>query len=215
MEGNLYFMQISHTNRYNPEFGALHVANSEAIKIYRICDISDKKFLKKLAEEIKPGDMLTGLGKDERNRWHEMLRYAVDNAQSPDNITYLETLNNKPCGIITFRLGANSSNLDCVCTWPTEVGKKVKMAGKVLFYQLFKDFQQSKSKKLKLEAITNGPYNTIKKYEELGFKQTSNVYPTKVSMELNCQRMKESIKYIETLIKYKPVKPEKINLFEL
>lgn len=207
-------MQIPSTNRYEPQFKALHIANSGNLSLYRICDASDKKFLNKLVDDVNPGDLMPELSKDERNRWHEMLQYAVDNAHNSDNITYLEALNNKPCGIITFRLGANISNLDCICTWPVEVGKKVKLAGKTLFYQIFKDFQNSGSKKMRLEAITNGPYDTVSKYEELGFKQTSDVYPTKVLMELNIQRMKNVFKYLETLIKYKSIEPEKVNLFE-
>ena len=45
---------------------------------------------------------MPNLTKDEYSRWDEMLQYAVDNSQKPKNITYVETLNDTPCGIITF-----------------------------------------------------------------------------------------------------------------
>jgi len=204
-------MQISQTKPYSPKFGALHIANAGNLQIYKLTDSADKKFIKNLASSVNMCELMPNLGKEEADRWNEMLSYAVDNAQCPENITYIETLNNKACGIITFRPG-NTSFLDCICTWPIEVGKKVKLAGKTLFFQMFKDVQALKSKKLKLEAITNGPYNTVKKYEELGFKQTSSVFPTKVIMETNSSKLKDTFHNLSGLIDYEPVKPQKINL---
>lgn len=205
-------MQIQSQKSYSPNFKALHIANVGEKSLYKICDTADKKYLKQLASEINIGELMPKLNKEESSRWHEMLRYAIDNAQNPNNITYLETVNNKPCGIITYRLGKNTSILDCICTWPIETGKKVKLAGQTLFYQLFKDFQSSNGKKLKLEAITNGPFDVIKKYEELGFKQTSEVFPTKIIMEINSSKIKETFKKLSQIINYKATEPEKINL---
>lgn len=201
-------MQISSQRSYSQSFGALHIANAGNKSLYKICDTKDKNFLKQLVSEVNPQALMPNLNKTESNRWHEMLRYAVDNAQNPDNITYLETVNNKPCGIITYKHQNNTILLDCICTWPVETGKKVKLAGQILFYQLFKDFQTLNGKKLKLEAITNGPYDTVKKYEQLGFKQTSDVFPTKIVMEINSHKIKEIFKKLSSLIEYKPVEQE-------
>jgi len=192
----------------------LHIANAGNLQIYKLTDAADKKFIKRLASTVKMDELMPALRKEEAERWNEMLTYAVDNAQYPENVTYIETLNNKVCGIITFRPG-NNSLLDCICTWPVEAGKKVKLAGKTLFYQLFKDFLELKSKKLKLEAITNGPYNTVKKYEELGFKQTSSVYPTKIIMETNSSKLKEIFQKLKNIINYEPVEPQKVNLSQI
>lgn len=207
-------MQIS-TRNNSPQFGALHIANAGNLKLYKITDTNDRNYLSILSNRIKTKDLMPNLSKAETERWDEMLQYAVNNAYNPNNITYLETFNNKPCGIITFRLGKNLSNLDCITTFPVEIGKKVKLAGKTLFYQLFKDFQAIKGKKLELEAITNGPFDTIKKYESLGFKKTSNVNPTKTVMEINSSKIDETFKKLGSLIDYEPVEPEKVNLRDL
>lgn len=207
-------MQIS-TRNNSPQFGALHIANAGNLKLYKITDTNDRNYLSILSNRIKTKDLMPNLSKAETERWDEMLQYAVNNAHNPNNITYLETFNNKPCGIITFRLGKNLSNLDCITTFPVEIGKKVKLAGKTLFYQLFKDFQAIKGKKLELEAITNGPFDTIKKYESLGFKKTSNVNPTKTVMEINSSKIDETLKKLGSLIDYEPVEPEKVNLRDL
>ena len=121
---------------------------------------------------------------------------------------------NRICGIITFSIGKNSK-LDCICTWPVEIGKKVKLAGKTLFYQLFKDFDNAGGKKLELEAITNGPVDTVQKYEELGFKKTSNVFATKRGMEINSYNVKNSIKNLNNIIDYQSIEEQKINLNNL
>lgn len=199
-------------NRHNPEFRALHIATCKDLKLYKITDNSDLNYLKSLPHNIKTKFLMPNLTKDEYKRWDEMIEYAVDNALCPGNTTYIETNNNKICGIITFREG-KTTILDCICTWPTEFGKKVKLAGQTLFYQLFKDFESSKGKKIKLDAITNGPYNTIEKYEKLGFKTTSNVHPTKVEMETCSSIVKDKLTELRKIVHYQPAEPDKINLF--
>lgn len=206
-------MQIqNYKQNFTPQFKALHIADAGDLSLYKITDLSDKKYIKNLSEKIKIKELMPNLGKDESDRWQEMLEYAVDNAQYPENITYLETHNNKPCGIITFRTENKTTFLDCICTFPTVVGEKVKLAGKTLFYQMFKDIQGIRNSQVELEAITNGPFNVVKKYEELGFKKTSRVFPTKVIMEINSSKIKETLRKLTELVDYKPVTPEKINL---
>lgn len=206
-------MQIQTTQRHQPNFTALHIANAGALKLIKITDIADKKYLKELPDKINIKELMPNLTNDEANRWNEMLEYAVARAQKNNN-TYIETINDKICGIITYSLGKNSK-LDCICTWPVEIGKKVKLAGKTLFYQMFKDFQAQGGKKLELEAITNGPVDTVKKYEELGFQKNSNVFATKRGMETNIYKVKDTLKKLNEIIDYETIEPEKINLNNL
>ncbi len=203
-------MQLQ-TQKYNPQFKALHIANCGDLKLYKITDRADFKFLKSLPDRIHTKDLMPNLTKDEYSRWDEMLQYAVDNSKKPKNITYVETLNDTPCGIITFTPDKNIFKLDCICTWPVEIGKKVKLAGQTLFYQLFKDFQESHGKKLKLEAITNGPYDTISKYETLSFIPTKT-HLTKVEMETTAAKLKPIINSLNKLLNYKEVTVEKVTL---
>lgn len=203
-------MNIS-TKNHTPAFTAYYIGNSGNLKLYRLTDTDDIKFLKKLSEKTDMKKLIPNLTKDEYSRWHEMLEYAVDNSAKKGNITYLETSNNKPCGIITFTPG-KTTILDCICTWPVEFGKKVKLAGKNLFYQMFLDFKKIKGTRIKLEAITNGPFDTVSKYESLGFKRTSNVFPTKIEMEANLAKIKENTQKLDTLLNYKSITPQKTNL---
>lgn len=205
-------MQIQ-KNNYNPQFGARFAANCAGLKLYKITDRSDFRFLRELPSKININELMPNMTKTEADRWHEMLDYAVDRANISGNITYIETYKNKPCGLITYYPEKNTTTLDCICTWPIEVGKKVQLAGKTLFYQLFNDFQNLRGKKIKLDAITNGPYNVIKKYEQLGFKKTSNVHPTKTEMEIQAQKVKESLNRIENILDYEAGTQEKIDLF--
>ena len=204
-------MDINCTNN-NLNFKALHIANCGNLKLYKLTDKSDLNYIKELPQKIKTENLMPNLSKDEYTRWDEMLQYAVDNAMYPENTTYLEAINNKPCGIITF-FEDKITELDCICTWPIEFGKKVKLAGQTLFYQLFSDFEKIKGgKKIKLEAITNGPYDTVSKYKHLGFQQT-DVLPTKVKMETTAPKVKTTLQNLSNTIQYEQVEPEKINLF--
>ena len=203
-------MQLQ-TQQYNPHFKALHIANCGNLKIYKITDKNDFKFLKNLPERIHTKELMRNLTKDKSSRWDEMLQYAIDNSQKSGNITYLETYNNIPCGIITFTPDKNIFKLDCICTWPVEIGKKVKLAGQTLFYQLFKDFQQLHGKKIKLEAITDGPYDTVSKYQQLSFIPTK-MHPRKVEMETTAPKLKPIINSLNKLLDYEEITPQNVKL---
>ena len=206
-------MKIENTN-YSPHFRALHIANCDKIKLYKVANNSDVKALKSLPDTVNMEKLLPGLSKSQYERWHEMLEYAIDMMQNPGNTTYIETLNNKICGIVTF-FPNKTTIIDCICTWPAQVGQKVKMGGKSLFYQVFRDFEKNKGTRIKLDAITDGPFNTIKKYEPLGFKRTSTVHPTKIEMEANRYKVKEVLPELEELVHYTETKPENIDMREL
>ena len=157
-------MQIQQNQKsYSPQFKALHVANVGDLRLYKITTAADKIFLKKLAKEVKTHNLMPDIPEAKTYKWNEILNYAVECADLPDSVTYIETLNNKPCGIISFTLEKEISTLDAICTWPIKIGEKVKFAGKALFFQLFKDFQEFHGDKLYLDAITDGPYNVINK----------------------------------------------------
>ncbi|MBQ8459394.1 hypothetical protein IJ541_04755 [bacterium] len=209
-------MQITNqTNQvYTPQFEALHVATCGKLNIYKVVDQADIGYLKTLPQKIDMKKLMPGLTKEEYERWHEMLEYAIDMMQSPGNTTYFETLNNKICGIITC-FPDKTTVIDCICTWPIEFGKKVKFAGKSLFYKVFKDFDKNKGTRIKLDAITNGPYDTVTKYQELGLKPTSKVYNTKLEMEINKYKVKEILNVFERIINYKEVKPKYIDIKEI
>ena len=146
-------MKIENTS-YSPNFRALHIANCDKIKLYKVAGSSDMKVLKSLPDRVDLEKLLPGLSKTQYERWHEMLEYAIDMMQNPGNTTYIETLNNKICGIVTF-FPNKTTVIDCICTWPAQIGQKVKLGGKSLFYQVFRDFEKNNGSRIKLDAITD------------------------------------------------------------
>lgn len=218
-------MQINNFNNqsYNPNFNAIQVAKVKSnlknietnLKIYELSAKDDKCFLKKLPQKIDMKSLMPDLSNQEYARWHEMLEYAVDNAMLSDRKTLLAVKDEKPCGILVFLPGKNKFHLDCICTWPVEYGQKVKLAGTALFNQLFKIFDKSKSGKIKLEAITNGPYDTVAKYKKLGFSECGG-QDSKIFMESNAQRIKSTLNNLKNLISDTEIKnSERENLNEI
>lgn len=183
------------------------------IHVYRV-DKHDKRFLKLLCEDINLENRMPGLTKYQYDRWHEMLELATDEASKESNVSYIAAIDNKACGIISFNKGKKNFNLHCICTWPVEFGEKVKLAGQSLFYQMFKIFDNDKSNKLTLEAITNGPYDTVSKYKKLGFKPIGAVNH-KVQMETNRYDVKNTLSKLDEILEYVPEKnPEHVKLID-
>ena len=202
-------MQINNT----PNFKANLVASSGKLKLYKLNGQADIKALNKLCAETDFSKLMPNQTKQEAERWHEMLEYATDNAQKNGNITYIESFQDKICGIITYN-PAVTSVIDCICTIPVKAGEKVKLAGKTLFYQVFKDFLEYNGSRINLSAITNGPFNTINKYKELGFKETSSSTPTYVEMTVNKYKVKEAFEMLKKLIPYKREKETSVDLMK-
>lgn len=198
----------------SPSFGAKLIATSGNLKLYKLTESSDIKALKRFAAKTDIQDLMPKCSRQDADRWHEMLEYAIDSAQSPGNVTYVESANNKLCGIISY-FPNGTSTIDCICTIPIEKGKKVKLAGKTLFYQVFQDFLEYKGSRINLSAITNGPYNTINKYKELGFSETTHVTKTYVDMSANRHKIKEAWQKLKEIINYKPQKPTRVDLSEM
>lgn len=213
-------MQIN--NKNNPSFTAVHISNAKnivknvetSLEIFELNAKNDKTFLKKLPDKIQMETLMPNLTKDEYVRWHEMLEYATYNAQLPDRKTLLAVKDNQPCGILVYLAGKNKYHLDCICTWPIEYGKKVALAGKTLFQELFNRFSQSKATKITLEAITNGPYDTVSKYKNLGFVACGG-FEHKILMETNTAKVKQTLKHLDNLINTEKItngQNEKLNL---
>lgn len=207
-------MQIdkSPKSRISPSFKAVHISAvrnfteniEKTINLYELNGKYDKSFLKLLPQKIKMEKFMRDLTAPAYSRWQEMLQYAVDNALKIDHQSYLAVTDNKPCGILVFLPGKNKFHLDCICTWPVEYGKKVKLAGSTLFAQLFKKFSGSKAQKLNLEAITNGPYDTVSKYKKLGFIECGGE-GSKIFMETNTQRAGKKLKELEEIIHFENI----------
>ncbi len=218
-------MQINNFNNnlYNPNFGAVQIAKVKSclknidtnLEIYELNAKNDKSFLKILPDKINMKKLMPGLTHQEYSRWQEMLEYAVDNAMLNDRKTLLAVKDEKPCGLLVFLPGKNKFHLDCICTWPVEYGQKVKLAGTALFNQLFKIFEKAKADKIKLEAITNGPYDTVTKYKKLGFVECGG-RDSKIFMEANTQKIKSSLNNLKNLISNTEVETfEKENMNEI
>lgn len=205
-------INISPQNHISPSFRGIHISNAQScikdiattIKLYELSTKSDKNFIKELPKKIKMDNLMPGLSVQEYARWQEMLQYAADNALKQDRKTLLAVTDNKPCGILVFLPGKNRFHLDCICTWPVEYGKKVKLAGSTLFAQLFKKFTSSKAQKLNLEAITNGPYDTVSKYKKLGFIMCGGE-SNKIFMETNAPQVGNKLKELEEIIHFENI----------
>lgn len=192
-------------------FKANLAASAGKLKIYQINYNSDIEALVKLSESTHFDKLMPQNTSQGNERWQEMLDYAIETAGYPGNVTYAAAYNNKLCGIISY-FPRPTTVIDCICTIPTEVGKKVKLAGKTLFLQVFKDFMEYRGSRINLSAITDGPYNTVEKYKSLGFIETSEVTPTYVKMTANQHKIKETLGELSKIIPYKKEKPEKVNL---
>lgn len=202
-------MHIQNGNNIN--FQANLVAKTANLNIYKLNCQNDINALKELYKKTDFKKLMPEISEKESARWREMFEYAIDNAQNSGNVTYVESFKNKICGIITY-FPDSTTVIDCICTIPIEVGQKVKLAGKTLFYQVFKDFIDFNGKKIKLSAIVNGPYNTINKYKDLGFKETTDITYTYTDMIANKYMVKEVFDGLKNLIKYKQLPEEKVDL---
>lgn len=198
-------------NQKPPSFKAREIAQTRTIiknietkiTLYEL-NRKDKAFLTQLPEKIDMQKLMPNLTHNGYARWKEMLQVAVDKAILTDRKSCLAVVENKPCGIITYKPGKKTFDLDCICTWPVEFGKKVKAGGKTLFNQLFNTVMEQKSERIKLEAITDGPFETVENYKKLGFIVTGGE-GHKVFMETNSNNIRKTLKKLNDFIEYKPI----------
>ena len=218
-------MQINNNYKASQplKFTGIHIANSTNyiknaetnIDLYQITR-NDRAFLQKLRNTIKMNELMPDakITKSEFDRWQEMLNVALDKALNTDRKCFIAAKDNKPCGIITFHTGKNKYHLDCICTWPVEAGKKVVLAGQTLFKQMFTDFLGSKANILSLDAILNGPFDTVSKYSRLGFKQVGGENWL-VAMRTNRETTEKTMKHLNNIINTTSANNDKdLNLLE-
>ena len=99
------------------------------------------------------------------------------------------------------------------CSIPTEINKKVKFAGKTLFYQLFKDAKKENVKDITLDAVKNGPFDVVSKYEKLGFKKDPTTHPY-TNMVCNKHKITKQLEEFPYDIDYKEVPLEHVDLMQ-
>ncbi len=179
------------------------------IQIFKIGH-EDKTFLQKLKDKINYQELCPKLSADLQKRWQRVFNYCISKASELGNTTYLAFHKDMPCGILTYGCDGNKILFDGVCSIP-QGNKKVPFTGQTLIYQLFKDASDKKAKTIELKAVTDGPFDVVSKYEELGFKAdpTSGYY---TNMRCNKYNISEQLKIFQSGIIYQNCNPQKINL---
>ena len=205
-------------NNQNTNFKAFKIAEttnafknfSTDISIYKLTP-EDNPFLDKL----KKTDFLKLYPKLEEIkllRWQHILNYCIFEAKDKINTTYLAVSNDKPCAIMTYKDDC-AYYLKGICAIPTEINKKVAGAGKTLFYQLFKNIVEENKRGAILDAVVDGPFDVVKKYEELGFIED---LPSKIvgysTMTCNKFKAAEQLKKLSASIEYRKCNNEKTDL---
>jgi len=211
------------TPRFTPRaqtFGALHKFNKQinfnnietSIDIYKI-QVQDFEFIENLKKSINLKALMPKMNESHLNVWNSILQQAFTKGSRKAGTTYLAAVNNKPCGIMTFKEEKNCLFLDTICTWPVEKEKRAPFAGKALMQTMFQDFMQSKHNMIDLYAIKNGPFNAVSKYLSLGFKPRGGENDIEV-MRAQKPDIVKTLAALEKFIKTTPVNEEK-NLFEV
>lgn len=204
-------MEITSCKNYTPNFQARLVAKTvncigkleTKIDLWEVSS-QDSVVLNKIVEKTNMKKLMPNVPYFENQRHKNMLAIAVDDTLLRGAKTYLAvTDGNKPCGIMSIFEENHNLKTSCVCTWPVEIGKKVKFAGKTLFYHIFQNFKDSKAKKIVLEAISDGPAPTVPWYESLGFRVADK--DRLDTMVINQSKAKEACKRLKNRIDYVPV----------
>ena len=167
-----------------PQFKAVKVAQADTIlkgspakiEVYRLTK-SDNKFLHKFMSDTSFSELFPKLSTLLQERWQKIFNYCVTQAMEYSDNTYLTICNHKPCGIMTYYNNGNGLYLDGICSIPIEKNQKVPNIGKSLFCQLFRDAKQCRAKNITLSAVQDGPFDVVKKYENMGFKKDITTYP--------------------------------------
>lgn len=213
-------MNIQSTNNNSLNFQAYKVANIKASAKNRLVsdfDIfqlerSDRVFLDKLQAKTKYKNLFPKLTDFLQRRWQKVFDYCIACAHDPDNRTYVAMQNGKPCSIMTYT-PESPYFLEGICSIPNEPNKKVPFAGSALLYQLFKDAVENNASGISLEAVTNGPYDVISKYESVGFTQEKDV-DSRIKMNCRKYKVKEQLKEFQFQMEYTPLKSEHVSLEE-
>ena len=202
-------MKIDFLNTtFNPSFSAIKVAKTRNLTNNMLTEIDlyklyrgDRPFLQKLAETVRYKKLLLDLSNDMQDRWQNILNYCITKAFKDENTSYIFVSLDKICGIMTYQKDYNVINLDGICSIPVRINERIKSLRKTMFYQLFKDAQELNMKGIHLNAITDGPFELISKYEELGFKPDKK--PSRyISMFCNKHRISEQLQEFPYELEY-------------
>ncbi len=202
-------MKIDKINSLNnPNFKAIRVARTSnivgnlttQIDLYKIYK-GDRPFLQKLAESVDYKKLAPYLIREMQLRWQKILNYCITRSFNESNSSYVSVSKDKVCGIMTYSKDNNIINLDCICAIPLSKTERVKLFKKTMFYQLFKDASDMDARGIHLDAVTDGPFELVSKYEELGFKEDKK--PSKyISMFCNKHKIAEQLRELPFDIEY-------------
>lgn len=214
-------MQINFDNKYNQNFKAIKIASTakringvnNPITIYQLTK-DDISVLKKWANNISYKKLFPNLNQLLQERWQQIFDYCIREIEEDSDGSYLAVSNNKPCGILTYQYDGNGIYIDGICSVPIKENKKVPNVGKALFCQMFNLAHKEKCKKLTLSAVQDGPFDVVKKYEELGFKKDITSYPY-AKMACNKYEIKKQYQNLVYEINYKESVPQKVRLENL
>ena len=202
-------MKIDKINSLNnSNFKAIRVARTSnivgnlttQIDLYKIYK-GDRPFLQKLAESVDYKKLAPYLIREMQLRWQKILNYCITKSFNESNSSYVSVSKDKVCGIMTYSKDNNIINLDCICAIPLSKTERVKQFKKTMFYQLFKDASDMDARGIHLDAVTDGPFELVSKYEELGFKEDKK--PSKyISMFCNKHKIAEQLRELPFDIEY-------------
>ncbi len=214
-------MQIDNIN--NTNFTGIHILNTKCflqddkIAYLRMYELKrkDTSFLQHMYNSIKLEKFVPDIPKQKMEVWYLILKGAIEFSSDKKYKSYLVTKDSKPCGIMTFKPNSNKYEISWACTWPIEKGKKVPLAGTTLFKTVFEDFLKSKATVINVDAIKKvGPYETINKYLQLGFKPVGGEYFFE-TMQATRSDVIQTLKKLNTMIVSKPTnRTLNLNLFE-
>lgn len=205
-------------NSPTTNFKATKIATAKAamgrtvseFEIYKL-GRSDQNFIEKLSNKVNFVERCKNFSSNLAKRWQKIFNYCIEKSKENDNITYVTLSNNKPCGIMTYSYDGYSLYLNGICSIPDRNGNKTPFCGQTLFYQLFKDAQEDGAKSIKLDAVQDGPFDVISKYEKLGFKKDPTTIPY-TRMICGKYKIKEQLKELPFLVNYSKSSPERTNL---
>lgn len=214
-------MQITN-NKNQINFAGIHILNTRCLsrdnKITRLkvfeLTREDMPFLQQMYRNIELEKYVTNIPPAKMEVWYTMLKETINLSGANANKSYLLAKGKRPCGIITFEPNSNKYEITRVCTWPVKKREKVPLAGKTLFKIAFEDFLKSSANIITIDAIKNGPYDTVSKYMQLGFKPMGGGNFIEV-MRTTRTAVIQTLQKLNSLITSKPTgKTENVNLFE-
>jgi len=139
---------------------------------YKLYDVNalDYDFLNKMYSSVNVKKLMPNMTQEDHVMWDMVIRHAIKLSKYAENHSILEAIDNKPCGIMSYKNLNGKYHVSYVATFPTEENKRVPFAGQILFNELLNRFVKSDFKRIELSAIKDAPFNPISKYLKLGFR---------------------------------------------